>query len=87
MNEQEGFQLPQEFINRLAEYTQGYLLIVCNEAGEITACESFDTPVIKLGLFNFARMHVNAYHDYMDHKAFTAEQNCNSGDDDDDDDE
>jgi hypothetical protein len=80
MQEQEGFQIPQEFIHRLNEYTQGYLLFVCNEAGEISSYESFDTPIIKLGLYNFAQIHANAYHNHMDQKAFKLEEKCDADD-------
>jgi hypothetical protein len=69
-----GFTLPESFLSQLAEYTQGYILLVCNERGELFAHESYDTPVIKLGLTNFGNMHMNAAQQHMHNMALDAEE-------------
>lgn len=74
MSSPEGFQIPEDFIHRLNEYTRGYLLVVCNEEGEITSYEAFDTPVIKLGLLSFAKTQIDAYNAYRDGKALKREE-------------
>lgn len=69
-----GFTLPESFLSQLSEYTQGYILIVCNERGELFAHEAYDTPVIRMGLTNFADMHVNALQQHMHNMALDAEE-------------
>lgn len=84
MNNQQnknGFTLPESFLLQLEEYTRGYILFVCNEKGELYAHEAFDNPVIKLGLTNFAEMHVNAAQEYMHNVAIMAEENHQEADD------
>jgi hypothetical protein len=56
----QGFEIPQSFLLQLEEYTQGYMLIGCNELGEVYVHESYDNPVIRLGLINFANLHISA---------------------------
>lgn len=77
MAKQRGFQIPASFINQLEEYTRGYMLIVCNEKGELSAYEAYDNPVIKLGLINFADMHVSAEQRHMHDVALKAEEQSN----------
>ena len=55
-----GFELPKSFLLQLEEYTRGYMLIGCNEIGEVYVHESYDNAVIRLGLINFANVHVTA---------------------------
>lgn len=74
MQHPEGFQIPEDFIHRLNEYTRGYLLVVCNEEGEITSYEAFDTPIIKLGLLSYAKTQIEAYHAYRCDKALQREK-------------
>jgi hypothetical protein len=74
MQSPEGFQIPEDFIHRLNEYTRGYLLVVCNEEGAITSYEAFDNPIIKLGLLSFTKTHVDAYHEYRKNKALKHEE-------------
>jgi len=74
MNNKHGFTLPESFLIQLGEYTQGYLLFVCNEAGELYSHETYDNPVIKLGLTNFAHMHINAAQEYMHGIALMTEE-------------
>jgi hypothetical protein len=60
-----GFMLPESFLTQLSEYTRGYMLLVCNEKGELYSHEAYDNPVIKLGLINFADMHIAATLSHM----------------------
>jgi len=69
-----GFMLPESFLSQLSEYTQGYILIVCNERGELFAHEAYDTPVIRMGLINFADMHINALQQHMHNMTLDAEE-------------
>jgi hypothetical protein len=70
----EGFMLPKSFLTQLAEYTRGYMLLVCNEKGELFAHESYDNAVIKLGIVNFAEMHANAIQKHLKNVALKEEQ-------------
>jgi hypothetical protein len=82
--ESEGFVIPKSFLTQLNEYTRGFILIVCNEKGELYAHESYDNPVIKLGLTNFAEMHIAAAQKHMHNIALKEEENLenpNSEDD------
>jgi len=74
MQHPEGFQIPEDFIHRLNEYTRGYLLVVCNEEGEITSYEAFDTPIIQLGLLSFTKTQIDAYHEHRRNKALKQEK-------------
>lgn len=69
-----GFTIPESFLNQLEEYTRGYMLVVCNERGELFVHEAYDNPVIKLGLVNFADMHVSASQQHMHNMALIAEE-------------
>jgi hypothetical protein len=69
-----GFTIPESFLNQLEEYTRGYMLVVCNERGELFVHEAYDNPVIKLGLVNFADMHVSASQQHMHNMALMAEE-------------
>lgn len=90
-NAQEGFEIPSSFLLQLEEYTRGYLLLVCNERGDLYAHESYDNAVIRLGLTNFANMHVSAALQHMHNTALREEEEHfrieedNDPDDDDDD--
>lgn len=82
-----GFLIPKSFLLQLEEYTQGYLLVVCNEKGELYAHEAYDNPVIKIGLVKYADLHVTAALDHMQNTALQEEEYLSLVDDDDDDDE
>jgi hypothetical protein len=69
-----GFILPKSFLNQLGEYTRGYMLLVCNEKGELYAHEAYDNPVIKLGIVNFAELHVDAIQKHMKNMALKEEE-------------
>lgn len=69
-----GFVIPRSFLVQLSEYTRGYMLLVCNEKGELYAHESYDNPVIKLGLINFGEMHINAALKHMHNVALKEEE-------------
>jgi hypothetical protein len=69
-----GFMIPESFTNQLNEYTQGYMLLVCNERGELYAHESYDNPVIKLGLIKFGDLHISAALKHMHNQALQEEQ-------------
>lgn len=69
-----GFTLPKSFLNQLGEYTRGYMLLVCNEKGELYAHEAYDNPVIKLGIVNFAELHVDAIQKHMKNMALKEEE-------------
>jgi hypothetical protein len=73
-NNQEGFEIPHSFLLQLEEYTRGYLLLVCNEQGDLYAHESYDNAVIRLGLTNFANMHVTAALQHMQNTALRDEE-------------
>jgi hypothetical protein len=73
-NEDHGFMIPNSFITQLGEYTRGYMLLVCNEKGELCAHEAYDNPVIKLGLINFADMHISAALKHMHNMALKDEE-------------
>jgi hypothetical protein len=93
----QGFRIPESFLNQLGEYTQGYMLLVCNEAGDLYIHEAYDNAVIKLGLINFADMHISAALTHMHNMALKEEEyveniqdaleNLDEGKDDDEDDE
>lgn len=80
-NEDHGFIIPASFITQLNEYTRGYMLLVCNEKGELYAHESYDNPVIKLGLLNFADMHTSAALKHMHNMALKEEETMEGFDD------
>jgi hypothetical protein len=69
-----GFMIPESFLTQLSEYTRGYMLLVCNEKGELYAHEAYDNPVIKLGLINFADIHIAASLKHMQNMALKEEQ-------------
>lgn len=81
-----GFMLPESFLTQLSEYTRGYMLVVCNEKGELYAYEAYDNPVIKLGLINFADMHISAALNHMHNEALKEEEFLQREDNEDDDD-
>jgi hypothetical protein len=87
MEDNHGFSLPKSFLNQLGEYTRGYILLVCNEQGELFAHEAYDNPVIKLGLINFGEMHIAASIQHMQNVALREEERMEQGFDDDEDDE
>lgn len=70
----QGFKLPESFLNQLGEYTRGYMLLVCNEAGDLYIHEAYDNAVIKLGLINFADMHISAALTHMHNMALKEEE-------------
>ena len=74
-NNQHGFVLPDSFLSQLTEFTRGYMLLVCNDKGELYAHEAYDNPVIKLGLVNFADMHISATLRHMHNIALREEEN------------
>lgn len=76
-----GFTIPQSFLNQLEEYTRGYMLLVCNERGELYAHEAYDNPVIKLGLVNFADMHISAVQKHMHNVALKEEERLENPED------
>ena len=69
-----GFLIPESFLTQLGEYTRGYMLLVCNERGELFSHEAYDNPVIKLGLIKFADLHVSAALEHMHDVALREEQ-------------
>ena len=71
---QYGFSIPEAFLTQLGEYTRGYMLLVCNEKGELFAHESYDNPVIKIGLVNFAEIHASAALKHMKNMALKEEE-------------
>jgi hypothetical protein len=72
--EDHGFMIPNSFLTQLGEYTRGYMLLVCNEKGQLYAHEAYDNPVIKLGLINFADMHISASLKHMHNMALKDEE-------------
>jgi hypothetical protein len=72
-----GFTIPKSFLTQLGEYTRGYMLLVCNEKGELYAHETYDNPVIKLGIVNFAELHVEAIQKHMKNIALKEEESFN----------
>lgn len=70
----QGFRLPESFLTQLGEYTRGYMLLVCNEAGDLYLHESYDNAVIKMGLINYADMHVSAALTHMHNMALKEEE-------------
>lgn len=81
MEEDPGFLLPKSFLNQLGEYTRGYILLVCNERGELFAHEAYDNPVIKLGLINFGEMHLSASIEHMHNMALKEEERLEHSED------
>jgi hypothetical protein len=79
----QGFMIPKKFLTQLAEYSTGYILLVCNDKGELYAHESYDNPVIKLGLVNFAEMHVTAIQDNLHNNALKEEERLEQQEEDD----
>jgi hypothetical protein len=69
-----GFLIPESFLTQLEEYTRGYMLLVCNEKGELYAHEAYDNPVIKLGVVNFAHIHVKSSMKHMHNIALKEEE-------------
>ena len=69
-----GFIIPDSFLTQLEEYTRGYMLLVCNDKGELYAHEAYDNPVIKLGLINFGNMHISAALRHMHNMALKEEE-------------
>ena len=53
------------------------MLLVCNEKGELFAHETYDNPVIKLGIVNFAELHVDAIQKHMKNIALKEEESFN----------
>ena len=91
-NKDHGFTIPESFLLQLSEYTRGYILLVCNERGELFAHEGYDNPVIKLGLINFGEVHISAALQHMHNVALKEEERleddaASDHRDDDDDDE
>lgn len=84
MDQEEGFMIPKSFLSQLSEYSRGYILLVCNDKGDLYAHESYDNPVIKLGLVNFADMHVAAIQKYLHNSALKEEERLESEEDSDD---
>lgn len=82
-----GFMIPESFLTQLSEYTRGYMLLVCNEKGELYAHETYDNPVIKLGLINFADMHICAAQQHMHNMALVEEEGYQELDDEDNEDQ
>ena len=80
-----GFTIPKSFLTQLGEYTRGYMLLVCNEKGELYAHETYDNPVIKLGIVNFAELHVDAIQKHMKNMALREEESFDVEDSDDND--
>jgi hypothetical protein len=81
----QGFAIPKSFLLQLSEYTRGYMLLVCNDKGELYAHERYDNPVIKLGVVNFAEMHIAAVQKHMHNIALKEEErleNNHEGEDD-----
>jgi hypothetical protein len=78
-----GFSIPETFLTQLGEYTRGYMLLVCNEKGELYAHEAYDNPVIKLGLINFGNMHISAALKHMHNMALKDEEELMGGFEDD----
>jgi hypothetical protein len=70
----QGFSIPKSFLLQLSEYTRGYMLLVCNDKGDLYAHESYDNPVVKLGLANFAEMHIAAVQKHMHNIALKEEE-------------
>lgn len=87
MKDDHGFTIPESFISQLGEYTRGFILLVCNERGELFAHEAYDNPVIKLGLVNFGQMHLSAEIKHMNNMALREEERLDMGPDDDQDDD
>jgi hypothetical protein len=79
-----GFLIPKSFLLQLEEYTQGYLLVVCNEKGELFTHEAYDNPVIKIGLVKYADLHVTAALEHMQNTALQEEEYLALEDDDED---
>lgn len=79
-----GFMIPKTFLAQLGEYTRGYMLLVCNDKGDLYAHESYDNPVIKLGLVNFAEMHAAAIQKNLHNNALKEEERLESEEDSDD---
>jgi hypothetical protein len=75
-----GFLIPESFLTQLGEYTRGYMLLVCNERGELFSHEAYDNPVIKLGLIKFADLHVSAALEHMHAVALREEQHHEEAD-------
>jgi hypothetical protein len=73
--------IPTSFLSQLSEYSRGYILLVCNDKGELYAHEAYDNPVIKLGLVNFADMHVAAIQKNLHNNALKEEERLESEDD------
>lgn len=71
---QHGFALPESFLAQLGEFTRGYMLLVCNDKGELYAHEAYDNPVIKLGIINFGDMHISAALRHMHNMALKEEE-------------
>lgn len=69
-----GFVLPESFLSQLGEFTRGYMLMVCNDKGELYVHEAYDNPVIKLGIINFADLHLSAAMRHMHNIALKEEQ-------------
>jgi hypothetical protein len=69
-----GFMIPKSFLVQLGEYTRGYMLLACNEKGELFAHESYDNPVIKLGLIKFGDLHISAALEHMHNVALEHER-------------
>jgi hypothetical protein len=75
-----GFAIPESFLSQLGEFTRGYMLLVCNDKGELYAHEAYDNPVIKLGIINFADLHLSAAIRHMHNIALKEEESMDVGD-------
>lgn len=73
-HQNQGFKLPESFLTQLEEYTRGYMLIVCNDVGDVYTHEAYDNAVIKLGLMNYADIHVSAALTHMKNTALKEEE-------------
>ena len=73
-NETPGFTIPASFLTQLSEYTRGYMLLVCNEKGELYAHDAYDSAVIKLGLLNFGEIHITAALKHLHNMALKEEE-------------
>ena len=56
MANRSNFRLPRSFLTQLGEFTNGYLLVTVNEAGQFEVHMQADSPVVRLGLARFSTM-------------------------------
>jgi len=74
MEERTGFKLPKQFLEQLNEFSRGYYLVVCNELGNLESYESFDNPVVQLGVLNYADAQVSAMQKHLRNCALRDEE-------------